>query len=433
MRSHHLQSPQAKGGGARRRQRGVAPHGSVHTIPWPYRPDPLSLLAAVFDCLHDSKLLAALWLVRAGSRPGYPLRPLWRAYVASFVLNLGSTNDLIRRLHADKGLRRVCGFGDRLPHRTTFGRFIGRLSHHTNLVAETLAGVTAKLREALPGLGQEVAVDSTFVRTHGNPNRRPLADRDAWWTVKHSTQAKEGGQEWRYGYKVHLAVDANSGIPLGMKVTPANVTDTTELPGLMDATLAALPWLRQATRAVIADRGYDSITNFQYLHGKDIDAIILIRRPNNKTNRHDGTYTLEGTPMCLGQVPMEYVRTDPQQGHLFRCVGCHLAGTRKGVRYCNDEVWEDPEDNLRIVGDLPRETPEWKALYAKRWSIERTFKSMKQSRRLERHYHRGLRLLTIHCYMSVLTYSATALVTAQQGRVQPGALRRLRWMTERVP
>ena len=97
-----------------------------NTILWPFSPDPPSLLAAIFDCLSDNRLLAELWLIRANSRPGYPLRALWRAYVASFVLNLGSTNDLIRRLHADKGLRKVCGFGDILPHRTTFNRFITR-------------------------------------------------------------------------------------------------------------------------------------------------------------------------------------------------------------------------------------------------------------------------------------------------------------------
>ena len=59
----------------------------------------------------------------------------------------------------------------------------------------------------------------------------------------------------------------------------------------------------------------------------------------------DGVYTKDGTPTCLGQVPMEYVRSDPQKGHLYRCRtgGCHLLGSRGGVLYCDDEVWEDPQ------------------------------------------------------------------------------------------
>ena len=104
-----------------------------------------------------------------------------------------------------------------------------------------------------------------------------------------------------------------------------------------------------------------------------------------------------------------------------------LRGTYALLSYCNDEVWEDPARNLRVVGVLPRNGAEWQALYAKRRAIERTFKSLKQSRRLERHYTRGLRRITLHCYVAMLAYQATALVTAQQS-----ANSRLRWMVEKV-
>ena len=103
---------------------------------------PLAALPAVFANLSDGPLLARLWLYRANARPGHPLRALWRAYVASFVLNLGSTNDLIRRLDTDAGLRRLCGFGRTLLHRTTFNRFIARLSRHPDLVETAFARVT---------------------------------------------------------------------------------------------------------------------------------------------------------------------------------------------------------------------------------------------------------------------------------------------------
>ena len=35
-------------------------------------------------------------------------------------------------------LRELCGFGDDLPHRTTFNCFIQRLSHHADLVETAL-------------------------------------------------------------------------------------------------------------------------------------------------------------------------------------------------------------------------------------------------------------------------------------------------------
>ena len=389
----------------------------------PIRPAPYGALTAIFDNLCDGPLLAQLWLYRANGRPGYPLRAMWRAYITSFVFNLGSTNELIRALRGNRELRRQCGFMGPLPHRTTFNRFIQRLSRHPELVTACFDRVIEHVRALIPDLGEEVAIDSTTVYVHANPNRRRLADPEAGWTAKNAAGAKEGGKEWRYGYKLHMVADANHGIPLGMKVTPANRNDSPELPLVMEKARASFPWLDP--KAAMADRGYDAASNYAYLVAQGTVPIILIRKmPGNQL--YDGVYTKEGVPTCIGQVPMQYVRTDPVQGHLYRCVGCHLAA-RPGVHHCLDETWEQPDKNLRLFGIIPRSSPEWKALYAKRQAVERTFKSLKQSRRLERHCVRGLRMVTLHCLTSVLSYAATVLVTAQSGRWS-----RIRWMVAKV-
>ena len=389
----------------------------------PFRPVPRGTLPAIFDNLCDGPLLAQLWLYRANGRPGYPLRAMWRAYIASFVLNLGSTNELIRFLQGNPALRRQCGFMEQLPHRTTFNRFIGRLSHHPELVEACFARVTEHLHALLPDLGEEVAIDSTTVYVHANPNRHPRADPEAGWTAKNATGAKVGGKEWRYGYKLHMVADANHGIPLGMKVTPANRSDSPELPPVMEKTRALFPWFDP--KAAMADRGYDAASNHTYLDDLGIVPVITIRKPPRE-RLHKGIYTNAGAPTCIGQVPMQYVRTDPERGRLYRCVGCHLA-TRVGVRYCHDELWEQPRQDLRLFGVLRRDSPEWRGLYTKRQAVERCFKSLKQSRRLERHCVRGLRMVTLHCLTSVLTFSATVLVTAQSGRWS-----RIRWMVAKV-
>ena len=144
---------------------------------------------------------------------------------------------------------------------------------------------------------------------------------------------------------------------------------------------------------------------------------------------YDGLYTETGAPLCMGMVPREYAGTNTETGHrLYICQegGCHLKG-RKGVAYCNSEVWENPSGNLRLFGKIRRGSRVWKDYYDKRQAVERTFKSLKQSRRLERHYIRGLRMITLHCLMSVLAYQATALVHAQAGAVED-----MRWMVRRV-
>ena len=80
-----------------------------------------------------------------------------------------------------------------------------------------------------------------------------------------------------------------------------------------------------------------------------------------------------------------------------------------------------------MFGAVRRDSLEWKALYRQRQAIERAFKSMKESRRLERHCVRGLRQIRLHAMMSVLAHQATALV-----RVLAGEARWMRWMVRRV-
>ena len=86
-----------------------------------------------------------------------------------------------------------------------------------------------------------------------------------------------------------------------------------------------------------------------------------------------------------------------------------------------------PHQGHPAVGVIRRDGPEWKALYEKRQAIKRVFKSMKESRRLERHCVRGLRQITLHALMSVMSFQATALV-----RVLTGQADRMRWMVRKV-
>ena len=163
-----------------------------------------------------------------------------------------------------------------------------------------------------------------------------------------------------------MIADANYGLPLAHVVTTASRHDSREMSTVFAKTESLYPWFHPS--AVIADRGYDSAANHDFLRGKDALPIIHIRR-NPKGALFEGIYTEKGVPTCLGQIPMEFVRSDPERGHLYRCnpEGCRLAGSmRGGIRHCDTEVWEDPARNIRLFGAIRRDGPEWKALYAKR-------------------------------------------------------------------
>ena len=337
------------------------------------------------------------------------------------------TNSLIRLLKEDPELRATCGFGDVLPHRTTFNRFIRRLSHHADLAEVVMSSLTDRLKAELPDLGEEVAVDSTAVRTHSNPNRKTISDQEARWGVKHSVKAKEGGTEYFFGYKTHTVADVKYGIPLAQVVTAGNRNDSPMLPTVMERAESLYGWWKP--KIAIGDRGYDSSANHNWLDERGIIPIIHIRKPS-KAKLYDDIYTKEGVPTCMGQVPMEYAGTDPGTGrHLYRCQegGCHLKGSHKWIVHCDSEVWEDPLNNIRLFGKIRRGGPEWKAHYAKRQAIERVFKSMKESRRLERHCVRGLRQVTLHSLMSTIAFQATSLA-----RVLTGEPENMRWMVRQV-
>lgn len=412
-------------------------------------------LQAALATIDDRVILAQLRVYRHDrGRLGYPLAALWRAYLASYYFNMPHTNALIRRLEDDATLRSICGFTDKLPHRTTFNRFIQRLNRHAAVAELCTAKITGKMRTYLPDLGKVVAVDSTFVRTHANPSRKDRkgnviasSDPDAKLGAKERsgqpmTRKKEpsyrftrGDTDYYFGYKKHLLADAVYGIPLAEFVTPANRNDSPTLPELVDKAYRLLNWFNPAV--MLADKGYDSESNNNYLADRGIIPIIAIKRMPRKKKKTDqpnlrgGIYTDDGIPTCMGMVPMEYVRTDPEQGYLYRCPaeGCHLKdSTNGGIRHCDTEIWEDPTTNVRMFGKgVRRGSATWKQLYRLRQAIERIFKSMKESRRLEAHCARGLAQISLHSIMSTLTFQATVLA-----QLQAGEWERMRWMVRKV-
>ena len=197
---------------------------------------------------------------------------------------------------------------------------------------------------------------------------------------------------------------------------------------MLDKAKALYSWFRPSV--ALADRGYDATSNHEYLDQQGIIPVIPIRKKRASAPLFDGIYTKQGVPTCIGMAEMEYVRSDPEKGHLYRCraKGCHLKDSnRGGIRHCDSEVWEDPKQNIRLFGVLRRDSPEWRTLYSKRQAIERVFKSMKESRRLERHCIRGLRQMALHAMMSAMAFQVTALV-----RVLEGQREEMRWMVRRV-
>ncbi len=205
-------------------------------------------------------------------------------------------------------------------------------------------------------IGTGVAADASVIRTWSRPNRKPVAsDPEATWTRKKDSH---GQLKWFFGYKLHIAVDAKYEIPIMASVTTASVNDSRQLLPLINEARARHDWF--APEYVAADAGYDTVAI----------AETLVR--------------------SMHIVPIIPIRNMP----------------RKNA--------PDPEDQ-RHFPPIGRGTPEWKKLYATRPSVERTFSRLKSHRALDSHCRRGLRKVTLHALMSVMTMQATAVVRAEAG------------------
>ena len=212
------------------------------------------------------------------------------------------------------------------------------------------------------------------MRSHSHPQRTSRltgqeSDPEASWTAKPNPR-RTNEKEWWWGYKLHLVADATYGVPLYGYTTTASKGDSPELPKMLDGATKKLAWLNP--QYVMADRGYDSQANHKA--ALELGAILISptrRQPGSAL--FEGVYTEEGVPTCLGMEAMEYVRSDPKKGHLYRCrrERCHLK-TRKGRRYCNQEVWENRSDNLRLFGPIRQNSAEWKNLYRLRQKVEQS-------------------------------------------------------------
>lgn len=223
------------------------------------------------------------------------------------------------------------------------------------------------------------------------------------------SDSSETKDELFFGYSANVIVDANYGLPLYGTVRPANASDTIVLIPDIDACLALYRDL--SPRYFLGDKGYDALKNLEHLVNLGMVPVVAIRRPpkDKETNQrlYDGIYDEKGRPTCIGGRPMEYIETDLEKGHLFRCPadGCALKGVVRFSVYCDSDHYEKPENKLlRIVGLIPRCSEEWKGEFKKRTIIERFFSSDKHSRLLNTHRYFNQSKVLLHVVMSILCY-----------------------------
>jgi len=394
-------------------------------------------LVLVLSALPDEGLVAWLRRHRRGRRDDYPLEMLWRCLVAKFVYQIGRFSDLVRELTRNGSLRRLVGIESlgRVPKPYHFSRLLKLLASDEGIeqLEAMFHQLVEQLKEALPALGEYLAVDATAVHAYCDEMRKDKSDPDARWSARPKRQRRRSNGkveeylDYWFGYQVHLIVDCDTELPVGFEVTAANVNETTRFEPLLEQLREHHPELAARIEAVIADAGYDSADNCRYvldelhalpiikmrlLEGKDKDAVSQAAKE---------LCTQLGTQLCVGGNRMVY---DGRDGDYlkWRCpIACGKADKCQQIGPCTASEYGAVR-KVPIKGD-PRRYPglwrgsdKWTRLYRKRTAVERVNGRLKDYLLLDNLTVRGIAKAKVHVSLSLLVMlaGAWAMVSAQK-------------------
>ena len=307
----------------------------------------ITALIEQLDALTDNR----------GNR-GYGTRTLVGACLVKSLFNLATWTWVAALIAEHPGLQAALGGS---PSVWACYRFTTKLRTNRPALAACLDACAASLRAQRPNMGQDVAIDATDMQAFANgqrfvskngPERKRFSDPDASWGHRSAVSTRKGGGF--YGYKLHLAVDTATGLPLAWHVETARRHESNFALPLLDALHQR--GFRPETCAM--DKGYD----YRHIH------IGCEER------------------QCAPVVPMKAERA--KQPRLF------------------------PRD-LRDRPRIPRNSQRFKDLYRRRAAVEREFGRLKHDYGLAPLRVRGLERVSLHADLVMLARLAQAIGRAR--------------------
>lgn len=280
--------------------------------------------------------------------PGRPPRNpmgIFKALVVKRLRQIPSDRELYRRLWDDPMLREIC---DIEAHERPYHP--SQLTRFRRRVGQVrLEGIMNRLVEDLvdDGIvsGESVVMDATFIKAYSK--RDPHNNRRG----ASDPEARVGrdGKTYDLGYKAHIAADANSELPVAFTAAPANENEKKHAPGLLDKAVEATG---SRVKRLVADSQYSSKRFRKKAADCGVEAVIP-----------------------------------------------YPANQRRG------------EDVLRVDKHFRAHGPprERKIYMQKRSSIERVNSRLKDLLGLDRHRVRGLRNITVHVALCIITMLLVAV------------------------
>jgi hypothetical protein len=309
-------------------------------------------VSALLDSPELAVLIRELDALRWTGRRGYGARALVGACLVKSLYALPTWTRVAALIAEHPGLQAAIGGS---PSLWACYRFTTKLREHRPLLSDCLDRVAASLRDALPEIGRDVAIDASDMPafangqryvSQGGRERERFSDPDASWGHRSAVSTRKGGGF--YGYKLQAAVCTRTGLPLAWQVESARHHESLYVAPLLDAVRTR--GYQPETCAM--DRGYDHNRVMDETRARGCVPIVALRK---------------GRPIPLLPIP-----------------------------YGSDE---------------------WKRLYRGRAAVEREFGRLKHDYGLAPLRIRGLERVQLHADLTILARLGQALSRARAVRL----------------
>ena len=205
-------------------------------------------------------LIAELDALRWTGRKGYGARALVGACLVKSLFALPTWTFVAALIAEHAGLQGILG---ETPSVWAMYRFARKLRENRPALEACLNACAASLRaEYGDDLGKDLAIDASdmpafangqrFV-SKGGPERERFSDPDASWGHRSAVSTRAAGSF--YGFKVDMAVDTATGIPLAWQVRTAKRNESLYVAPLLDTVRAR----GFCPETVTCDKGYDHL------------------------------------------------------------------------------------------------------------------------------------------------------------------------------
>lgn len=194
-------------------------------------------------------------------RPPIGLERMLRMYIAQqcFGLSDEGTEDAIYDSQAIRGFVGIDLAREAAPDATTLLKFRRLLEQH-QLTERIFGTINAHLADKGLLLKEGTVVDATIIATPSSTkNQSEGRDPEMHQTKK--------GNEWHFGMKAHIGVDAQSGLVHTLVTTAANVNDVTQAHQL----------LHGKERVAFGDAGYQGVEKREENQGSPVKWFVALR------------------------------------------------------------------------------------------------------------------------------------------------------------